>query len=425
MSQMDELLKNETIPPFHRVRWTPLHPAVTDAAAELRQQLMRDGTLDRIRPGSRVAITAGSRSIDQIGLVLATLAGELRRIGAEPFIVAAMGMHGGATAEGQLSLLAAFGITEAAMGVPVLATMETVTVGRLLNGWPLRMNRLAAEADFIIPVNRIRSHTEFHGAIESGLMKMIAVGLGGEENATYLHQVGFKDMSRNVLHAARILLEQCPIPFGIAILEGAGHGISRIVSVPAELIEEEEPLLLMEAKDKAPAIVFPKVDILVVEEMGKDFSSVGLDPDVTGRSAFFPHARPFADRIGVLGLSERTMGDAYGIGLCDCVSRHLFKAIDFDRTYRHAVMTQEIAYVRMPPVMPSDELVVRFLLRTSTGSGPTGSRIVWIRNTRSLSELHVSEGLVLDTLSHEELAVDQTRVWPTFDASGRFRKFAP
>lgn len=423
MSKMEELLKNEMIPPFHLVRRIPSRQAVTDVAAELRQQLTRDGTLDRVRPGSRVAITAGSRSIDQIAPILQTLIEELRRIGAEPFILAAMGMHGGATAEGQLKLLQTFGITEKAMGVPVLATMETVPIGRLNSGWPVQLNRMAATADYIIPVNRIRPHTEFHGAFESGLMKMIAIGLGSHENASYLHQLGFKDMSRNLLQMARTLLEQCPIPFGVAILENTTHSVSRLVALPAELIEEEEPMLLLESKEMAPVIGFPKVDILIVEEMGKDFSSTGLDPEVTGRSAFFPPARPFIDRIGVLGLSRQTVGDAYGIGLCDCVTQRLFKAIDFERTYHHAVMTQEVAYVRIPPIMATDEQCLRLLIRTCPGNGPTGSRIVWVRNTLDLSEFHVSEGLMLDTLNRQDLSADLNRVWPTFDAAGRFHAF--
>ena len=268
--------------------------------------LRRKGTLDRIKPGMRVAVTSGSREINHIDVITKTIIeDDLKRVGAQPFMFPAMGSHGGATAEGQRDILTGYGITEETMGVPIVSCMDTVEVGRTPGGLPVHADKAAFEADAIIPVGRIKPHPEFKGDFESGIMKMLAIGVGKQHGANMCHQLGMSHMPENILAFGRVLIEKCNIPFGIGIIENAMHGTYSITAVPSERIEAEEPELLQTAKSLIPVIPFEKVDVIICEEMGKDISGTGLDSNVIGRSISLGVSRPFAERIGVFDLTEK------------------------------------------------------------------------------------------------------------------------
>ncbi len=424
MSNVSDLLRDACIPCFYRAEYAIEKNCISDAAEELVRSLTRKGTLERIHPNETVAITAGSREISHLPEMLSALIGALKARGAQPFIVPAMGSHGGATAEGQEAMLAGFGIREESMGVPIRSCMETVCIGETPSGIPVHVDKWALSADHIIPMGRIKPHTDFKGAFESGLMKMMAIGLGKQHGASVCHKLGMPDMSKNVLAIGREILARCRVPFGIGIIENAFHGTWKIAAIPAECIEEEEPLLLEDAKKLVPVVPFDKVDIIVCERMGKDLSGTGMDSNVIGRSASLGISRPFAERIGVFALTEKSHGNSNGMGLADAVTEAFFRNVAFDQTYPNAITSAETTAVKLPAVMPSDELCVKFLIKTCTQEGKFGSRIVWIRDTLSVDHFYVSEGLFCEEAERDPaLKLHPQPYRAAFDASGTFTGF--
>jgi len=422
MSNISDLLGDTCIPLFRKVKFAIESDSIPDVKAEIIRCLQREGTLDRIKPGDTVAITAGSREISHLPDMLRALIASLKARGAQPFIVPAMGSHGGATAEGQLEMLAGFGIKEESMGVPIRSSMETDCIGETPQGIPVHVDKWALTADHIIPVGRIKPHTDFKGRFESGLMKMMAIGLGKQHGANICHKLGMPDMSKNVYALGKEILARCHIPFGIGIIENAFHGTWKIAAIPAEQIEVQEPLLLEEAKKLVPVVPFDKVDVIVCEEMGKDLSGTGMDSNVIGRSASLGISRPFAERIGVFALTEKSHGNANGMGLADCITRQFCDSFRFDQTYPNAITSAETTAVKMPAVMESDELCVKFLIKTCTGSGPDGIRMVWIKNTLSMDTFFISEGLIGDA-NAPGLSVEPEAYRASFGTEGEFMGF--
>ena len=422
MQIFEKLLDDVQIPNFYSVQYNVCKEEVSDVQSATGKALKDTCVLERIKPGEAVAITAGSREISHFPEMLRVLIAALKARGAQPFIVPAMGSHGGATAEGQKELLAGFGITEQSMGVPICSSMETVCVGETPQGIPVHVDKWALSADRIIPVGRIKPHTDFKGRFESGLMKMMAIGLGKQHGANICHKLGMRDMSKNVLAIGKEILSRCRIPFGIGIIENAFHGTWKITAIPAERIEEEEPLLLEEAKKLVPVVPFGKVDVIVCEEMGKDISGTGMDSNVIGRSASLGISRPFAERIGVFALTEKSHGNANGMGLADCITQRFYNSLRFDQTYPNAITSAETTAVKMPAVMETDVQCVRFLIKTCTGSGSNGIRMVWIKNTLSMDKFFVSEGLIEDAIA-PGLRVEPEEYRAVFGAEGGFQGF--
>lgn len=425
MNNVENLMQDVKLPLFYSVQYKISREEIGSVAEAVIDALKRPGTLDRIMPGQRVAITAGSREISHLSEIIATLVSELKRKGAKPFIVPAMGSHGGATAEGQRQMIAQFGITEEAMGVPILSSMETLEIAITDSGIPVHVDKQALQADHIVPVGRIKPHTDFKGPYESGLMKMLAIGLGKQHGASICHKLGMPAMSGNVSRIGQKIIETLSIPFGIGIIENAFHGTWKIAAIPGERIAAEEPALLQEAKALVPVVPFEKIDILVCEEMGKDISGTGMDSNVIGRSASLGISKPFAERIGVFALTEKSHGNANGMGLADAITRRFFNTVDLDQTYPNAITSAETTAVKIPAIMGSDEQCVQFLIKTCTGCGPAGLRMVWIRNTLSLDAFHISEGLLDEARQHPDMQAGSQPHTAVFDHSGTFTGFAP
>ena len=422
VNNLSELLCDVSIPMFRKARYSIESRSIENVSTQVKECLLRKGTLGRIKQGSTVAITAGSREINNLDVMLLALIYELKKRGAHPFIVPAMGSHGGATAKGQQEVLENFGITEEKMGVPIKASMETVCIAETPSGIPVHVDRNALSADYIIPVGRIKPHTDFKGRFESGLMKMMAIGLGKQKGAGICHKLGMEKMSENVYAIGKEILKHCSIPFGIGIIENAFHGTWKIEAIPAENIEAEEPKLLEEAKCLVPKVPFEKVDIIICEEMGKDISGTGMDSNVIGRSASLGISRPFAERIGVFALTEKSHGNANGMGLADSITKRFYNSILFDQTYPNAITSAETTAVKMPAMMQNDEQCVRFLIKTCTGSGPEGIRIVWMKNTLSMDSFYVSEGLIND-IEAPGLELEDQKYNPEFNDMGNFISF--
>lgn len=418
MTIFDELLSEIEIPKLLKIKYNLCNSKIEDIEQVVIEELKKDGVLDRVKPGDSVAIAVGSREITNLARMVKTLVSEIRRAGGKPFIVPCMGSHGGATGLGQAEVLEAFGINEEKMGAPVKSSMETLEIGITRTGIPVYMDKHAYEADCIIPIGRIKPHTDFRGTFESGLFKMIAIGLGKQKGASVCHQLGLADMSRNVYDIARISLDKTNIIFGIGIIENAFHGTYKIVAIPKEQIEKEEPALLLEAKNLVPVIPFSKVDVIVIDEMGKDISGTGMDSNVVGRSSTLGISKPFAERIVVLDLTDKSHGNANGAGLADITTQRFFNKMDFTQTYPNAITSSETKAVKIPIVMSNDRLAIKCAIKTCTDADAKGIKLVWIRNTLSISEFFISEALLGEAKENQDITIMSNAEVIRFDESG-------
>lgn len=369
---------------------------LADVRAAVREQVASTGVDARIPAGGRVAIAVGSRGLACLPEIVATVAEIVRGRGAVPFIVPAMGSHGGATAEGQRQVLADYSVSEAALGIEVRASMDVVELGRLDSGMPVFFDREAYEADGIIAVNRVKPHTCFRGPIESGLVKILAIGLGKHRGASSLHAAGFCRFPELLPEAARMILARTRVLFGIATIENATEGVAVIEAIPAEEILRRERELLAVAREKMGRLLFDSCDVLVVDEIGKDISGDGMDPNVTGR-----YSEPTmtgvdgfqVQRIVVLGLTSGTHGNASGIGVADITTQDVLDRMDFVQTYTNAVTSRVLTSARLPIVMPAARSAVALALLTVTGVSPEKARVVRIHNTLQLERIWVSESM--------------------------------
>lgn len=421
-----ELIGHEVIPQFYDVDYQMPYKRIENIKETVLSELKREGMLNRIMPGERVAITAGSREISNLVEILRTVVDAVKSRGAQPFIVAAMGSHGGATAEGQRSILFDYGIHEENMGCPIVSDMETVSVGTTENGLDVRIDRFAAECDKIIVAGRVKTHTDFHGKVESGLAKMIAIGLGKQYGANICHKLGFHVMSENVQAIAHVALEKLPIAFGVAIVEDAFHNTAEICVVPAERFETEEPEILLRSKELMPRIPYDKIDILIVDEIGKNISGAGMDPNVTGRSPRLGVASPYAERIVVLNISEHSHHAGTGIGNADAITKRAFDNFSFDVTYPNGITSNDPESIKIPAVMPADKYAIQFALNVLMGDweGKT-PRIVWIHNTNALQRFRISSSLIEATEQNPALTLASGPQNVLFDEEGYVIGFEP
>jgi hypothetical protein len=383
------------LPPMAPVRQVFEDHRIGDLRAAVDQALAEPGTGSAIRPGTSVAIAVGSRGIANLPAIVAALVANVKARGGAPFLFPAMGSHGGATAEGQREVLEALGCTEAQVGAPIRATMETRVVGTTPRGQPVHLDRFAAEADGIILVGRVKPHTAFRGPYESGLMKMMAIGAGKQKGAETCHAEGFGRMAENVPAFGRVVLERAPVLFGLAVLENAFDATARIEALPRDQIEAREPALLEEAKRLMPAILIPRFDVLVVDRIGKDLSGDGADPNITGTYCT-PYATggPAFGRYVILGLTGSTHGNSLGVGMADITTRRVFDATDFDLSYPNALTSRVVATVKMPMVLASDRLALQAALFTCVDADPDAPGIVRLADTLHLDRISVSEALL-------------------------------
>jgi len=367
-----------------------------DVAGAIAQQFQRPEVRGRVKPGQVIAVGCGSRGIANIGEIAKAVVHELRALGAQPFVFPCMGSHGAATAEGQKKVLASYGITEGATGVPIRATMETVVVGHLDDGTPVHMDRFAAEAEAIVVINRIKPHTAFRGATESGLTKMLSIGIGKIIGATTYHAHGM-DLFPELLPRIRdVNMQARNVLFGVGIVENAYDETALIEIIPAEHMADREPDLQAQAKAMMPQLPFDAIDVLVIDEMGKNISGAGFDPNITGRNrrAVQWVAKPLVKKIVVLGLTRETMGNATGVGGADVITMRLFRELDVASTYANIITSCNLDGAAIPMVMNTDRDAIQLAVKTVVRVKPRDCRIVRIRNTLQLAEIQISEGML-------------------------------
>lgn len=406
------------LPSMYRIRQSLDAEEITALDRALHDALEAGSLSGRIRPGMRVAVTAGSRGIDRIAEVLRLIVAWLRRRGAEPFLVPAMGSHGGEPPEGPVKLLAALGITEETVGAPIEGDPEALLLGKM-EGLPVYCMRSAVRADAILAVNRIKPHTSCTGDYESGLAKMLAVGLGGRKGAAAVHSRGVKAVSTILPMAARRVLDQTRVVGGVALIENGLDRLKRIEAIPAEEILEREPGLLAEARRLRPLLPFEEADVLVVDSLGKDLSGTGMDTHVIGRRFITGEQepdRPRIRRIAVLRLSPGSKGNAYGIGLADVTTRNVVQAMDCDGMHANAMTSTFVERVRVPMALPSDREAIEAAVLTCNHPEPATLKLARIRSTLHIESLSVSERL-LNSLSKAVDVLEGPLPWP-FDEQG-------
>jgi hypothetical protein len=399
---------NESFPRFFKLKQIFDAPSIADAAAATREAMAALPASKSIRPGMTVAVGTGSRGITNYDLIVRTVCDELKKLGAKVFIVPAMGSHGGATDAGQLDVLAHYGITEQAMGVPIKSSMEVVELGRDPElGFIVYQDKNAHGADAIVLVNRIKPHTDFHGPIESGLMKMATIGLGKQKGAHQFHQASARMSHAKALVAvAREVLKLSKIVFGIGIIENQSHKTARIAAVPTTTMEPEEVELLKLARSLMPRLPFDEVDLLIVDEMGKNFSGTGMDTNVIRREidgSFLKPGPNAARRLYVRSLHPDSYGNAAGIGMADFIHERLYKAVDTKATWVNTITALTPVNARMPMHFASDREALEVALATSGLPDTRKVKALWIKNTLSCETVVASEAYVAELARRSDL----------------------
>ncbi len=371
---------------------------LADVPGTVRAELKRIALADQLRPGARIAVAAGSRGIADYPLVIKTIVAELRSYGAEPFIFPAMGSHGGATAEGQRGVLADLGITEQSMGCSIRSSMEVVQVGTTAGGLPVYCDAAAHASDGIIIVNRVKVHTDFHGTTESGLVKMMAIGLGKRQGAILIHEGGVRGLRDDIPQVAAVQVKASPILCGVAIVEDGNHRVSMIEALRAAEIHQEEPRILARSRALMAALPVENCDVLIIDRIGKEISGAGMDPNIIGRTFIDGEPEPLSPHIHVIAalrLTEATHGNACGLGFADLVSQPLLDAMDEEVTRINIATSGFPIRGRTPPSFADDRRTIeQALLMAANGNGRHDLTMMRIRDTLSLEQLWVSENLL-------------------------------
>jgi hypothetical protein len=414
-------------PNMYRLRQRFEGPTVADIPATVQAELARASVASVVKPGQTVALTAGSRGVANIATIIKAAADYLRTIGAKPFVIPAMGSHGGGTVDGQLDVLRYYGITEDSMGVPLRATMEVVQVGETSDGIPVWLDKYASEADHIGVINRVKPHTDFSGAIESGLFKMMTIGLGKYHGAQHYHRANVQHGYEHVIRAVgRTMLTHARIAFGLGVIENGYDQTAVIRAVRVPQFEDTELELQTLSKKLAARLPFDFIHLLVVEEMGKNISGTGMDTKVIGRIMNIieqPPKHPRILRIYVRDLHDDSYGNATGVGLADFVSRRLVNKIDPTATYINCLTGLSPESARIPITFDTDREAVDAALGTIGLVKSDEARIVRIQNTLLLEELDVSEALLPEVKQRDTLEILWGPKGLAFDDNGGLPAF--
>src|SRR5919112_2082049 len=401
-------------------------PRIADVGEALREQCERREIRSRIEPGAEVAITAGSRGISGIDNVLRSLVRMLRDAGVRPFIIPAMGSHGGATAEGQVEILRSLGVTEESVGAEIRSSMEVVELGQTTSGVPVYMDRIASEADGVVIVGRIKQHTDFRSDVESGLSKMASIGLGKHAQALALHAHGVKGIKDYMVEAGGEIFASGRVLFGVAIVENAYEETAMIEAIPPERVAERERELLKESAKLMPGLPVSEMDVLFVDELGKNFSGTGMDTNVIGRFRILGVEEPESPKVKYLivsDVSEASHGNTLGVGLADFTTQRLFEKIDYEAMNQNVLTSTFPERAKIPMVLANDREKLEAAIRCNWGVEPEETRFVRIPNTLHLRYAYVSENLLGDALAGGNVEVIEVAAEMEFDEQGYFTAF--
>lgn len=419
MDIVKQLLQGIPLPRLAKIRQAFAAPEVADVAETLRDRLAKPGVIDTVKPGMQIAIGVGSRGVAEISTLTRVTVEEIKKRQGLPFIVPAMGSHGGATAEGQREVLAHLGVTEETVGCEIRSSMEVVELGRLDNGLPVYMDKFAYAADGIVVINRVKPHTCFRSSNESGMVKMITIGLGKQKGAESCHAYSFKYMAEHILAMSAISLARTPILFGVGTVENAYERIARVVAVPANELVEVEKGMLTEAKANMPKFMFDQFDVLIVEQIGKEISGDGMDPNITGRYPT-PYASggPDIAKIAVLDLTGPTHGNATGMGAADFITRKLADKINFKMVYANGLTSTVVGPGRMPMVLDDDRDAILAAVKTCNARDHARARVVRIKDTLHMGDIFISESMLPEAQANPSIEVLSPPADLIFDPAG-------
>ncbi len=410
------------LPRMMRVKQRFDGPALEDIPGAVREEIAKQNLSGKVAKGDSVAISVGSRGIANIALITRTAIEELQALGAEPFVVPAMGSHGGGRAEGQREIIESYGVTEEYIGAPIRSSMEVVQVGETGDGVPVFFDKYAYEADHVVVAGRVKPHTGFVGEIESGLHKMMLIGLGKHKGAALYHQaIVHYSFDRIVRAVGQTVIDKCGVLFGLGIVENQYDRTALVRAVEPENFVEGEKELLLLAKKWMPSLPFDQIDVLVVEEMGKNISGAGMDTNVIGRKYYDHKAAekeyPKVTRIAVRSLTEETHGNASGIGMADYIHSRILDQIDLEATAINTMTGNHPSAGAVPICFDSDRKVLEAALSTCGLVEPPDARVMRIRNTLDVEEILVSEACEKEVARREELSVVEPPQEMQFDAN--------
>ena len=394
---LEEDLKRP-LPKMYRVRQSFNKEHLEDIEGTVAREFAKAEIRTQVKPGMRVALAVGSRGIRNLSRIVKCVVDQLLALEAEPFIVAAMGSHGGGTLEGQLEILHTYGITQEAMGIPVIANNDVELLGSTSRGIQVYFDKLCLEqADLVIPINRVKLHTDFVDTIQSGMCKMLVIGLGHHKGCTAIHKADFSYFGDTLREATRLILSRAKVGFGVAIMENAYDQTLLVEAVPAEKMLEREAELVMLSRKNMPILMIPDIDVLVVEQIGKDISGNGYDPNILGKSFLlkeFVLPVPKIGRMVVLDVSPASHGSAVGIGIFDVTTRKLFDQLNMEAMYANDIALGCLDDCKIPLVAADEEEAIRVAVKVLRDNDPECLKIVRIRDTLHMEEIQVSEDLL-------------------------------
>lgn len=394
---------------------------ISDIAGHITKQMNNNIYNKAWYDGRSIAITAGSRGIPHIDVILRTICDQLKSWGAQPFIIPAMGSHGGGTAQGQLEILASYKITEETIGVPIMSSMEVVQYGTLDDGTPLYCDKLAYQSDGIVLLNKIKPHTDFRGEHESGLAKMTAIGISKHKGASAFHRMGFCKFAENIPRTAQHFINTLPVVFGVGIVQNAYDDICNVDVIPKEQIIEKDKELLEIAKSKMAKFIFKDLDVLIIDEIGKNISGFGFDPNVIGRANGWQPG--FSDilnlqKLFIRGLTEQSHHNGSGISEADITTRRCLDSIDWSVTWTNMITSTRICGGRMPMYMNNDRDALLLAIKTCNGIDYDRVKVARIKNTSKLFEIQVSLALYEEIRNHPEIEFINGPYEMKFDSEG-------
>ena len=401
-----EAIGNVKIPRFIQICQHLEDNQINDIELILKEEFAKPGIFDTVKPGMKIALTASSRPISNLDLILRSIVAELKQLGALPFIIPAMGSHGGGTADGQRRIIESYGITEERIGCPIKATMETVCVGYSPEGHEVHVDKYANDADGIIIIGKIRPHSGFSGEYESGLMKMMTIGLGKQHGAAICHNAGARYLAKYIPMFANVILNKCNILFGVGILENAYHKTCMIQMIPARDIPQEEPKLLQKAYSLLPRILFKNIAVMILDEIGKNISGDGMDPYITTRFGTpYKTCEESIQKIAILDLSDETHGCMLGAGWADVCTKRMFDKCNLENSYVNAITSTIYDGVRLPMILKNDYYAIAACIRGSLGVDREHIRMVHLHNTLDIFKFEISESMLEDAKKNPQIEI--------------------
>ena len=421
-SVYEEILRPVKLPEMYRISQKFDDSCIADIPARIRETVSSVISSNEIN-GKTVAVGVGSRGINHIPVIVKTLVDVLKSHGAKVFIVPSMGSHGGAIAENQKSILQHLGVTEEYVGAEIRASMETVVIGETEDGVPVHMDRNAASADYTVTVARIKPHCSFRGKYESGMTKMCVIGLGKQHGADYCHFQGMANMGKNLEKIGKVFISSSNLLFSLGIIENAYDEPCFIEAIPKNEIMDREPALLDKAKTLLPSIPFKNIDLLVVDELGKNITGTGIDCNIIQRfTSEHMIAKPFIKRVVVLDITDESDGNACGFGLTDVSTMRAYKKMDMDKTYPNLLTSRTINGGKIPMIMANDFDAIRAGIKSAPDLDYSNLRIVRIKNSLALDSMEISAAMLGDLENNHLLNVEAGPYYWEFDDEGTLIK---